>query len=111
MAGKSQVATRKIRLHENLDVIRKWWWEEGGLLEGWVVPAEPDMIAGVNTETRDVLLKVAQFDSCYFSNRTSYSLKECPHWRKKFFASNVKILQQLEDAHVNSLCNRKLGNC
>ena len=63
MAGKSQVATRKIRLHENLDVIRKWWWEEGGLLEGWVVPAEPDMIAGVNTETRDVLLKVAQFDS------------------------------------------------
>ena len=53
MAGKSQVATRKIRLHDNLDVIRKWWWEEGGLLEGGVVPAEPDMIAGVYTETRD----------------------------------------------------------
>ena len=35
------------------------------LLEGWVVPAEPDMIAGVNTETRDVLLKVAQFDSWF----------------------------------------------
>ena len=65
MAGKSQVATRKRMLHDNLDVIRKWWWEAGGLLEGWVVPAEPDMIAGVNTETRNVLLKVAQFDSWF----------------------------------------------
>ena len=63
MAGKSQVATRKIRLHDNLDVIRKWWWEEGGLLEGGVVPAEPDMVAGVDAEPRDVLLEVAQFDS------------------------------------------------
>ena len=63
MAGKSQVATRKIRLNDNLAVIRKWWWEEGGLLEGWVVPAEPDMIAGVDAQTRNVLLKVSKFDS------------------------------------------------
>ena len=37
--------------------------EEGGLLENWVVPAEPDVVAGVDAERRDVLLKVAQLDS------------------------------------------------
>ena len=37
--------------------------EEGGLLENWVVPAEPDVVAGVDTERRYVLLKVAQLDS------------------------------------------------
>ena len=56
---------KKEKKSDDSDVIRKWWWEEGGLLEGGVVPAEPDMIAGVNTETRDVLLKVAQFDSWF----------------------------------------------
>ena len=35
--------------------------EEGGLLENWVVPAEPDVVAGVDAERRDVLLKVAKF--------------------------------------------------
>ena len=29
----------------------------------WVVSAEPDMVAGVDAEPRDVLLEVAQFDS------------------------------------------------
>ena len=75
MAGKSQVATRKIRLHDNLDVIRKWWWEEGGLLEGGVVPAEPDMVAGIEAETRDVLLEVAQLYS-WFAELVE-SLKVC----------------------------------
>ena len=65
MAGNSQVATRNRRLHNDLDVIREWnWrWEERGLLEDGIVPAEPDMVAGVDTEPRDVLLEVAQFDS------------------------------------------------
>ena len=63
MAGNSQVATRKRILHNNLDVIREGRWEERGLLEGGIVPAEPDMVAGVDTEHRDVLLEVAQFDS------------------------------------------------
>ena len=44
-------------------VIREGRWEERGLLEGGIVPAEPDMVAGVDTEPRDVLLEVAQFDS------------------------------------------------
>ena len=44
-------------------VIREGRWEERGLLEGRVVPAEPDIVAGVDTEPRDVLLEVAQFDS------------------------------------------------
>ena len=63
MAGNSQVATRNRRLHNNLDVIWEGRWEERGLLEGGIVPAEPDMVAGVDTEHRDVLLEVAQFDS------------------------------------------------
>ena len=63
MAGNSQVATRNRRLHNDLDVIREGRWEERGLLEGRVVPAEPDIVAGVDTEPRDVLLEVAQFDS------------------------------------------------
>ena len=63
MAGNSQVATRNRRLHNNLDVIWEGSWEEWGLLEGGIVPAEPDMVAGVDTEPRDVLLEVAQFDS------------------------------------------------
>ena len=37
--------------------------EEGGLLENWVVPAEPDVVAGVDAERCDVLLKVAHLDS------------------------------------------------
>ena len=37
--------------------------EEGGLLENWVVPAEPDVVAGVDAERRYVLLEVAQLDS------------------------------------------------
>ena len=44
-------------------VIREGRWEERGLLEDGIVPAEPDMVAGVDAEPRDVLLKVAQFDS------------------------------------------------
>ena len=63
MAGNSQVATRNRRLHNKLDVIWEGRWEERGLLEGGIVPAEPDMVAGVDTEHRDVLLEVAQFDS------------------------------------------------
>ena len=63
MAGSSLVATRNRRLHNDLDVIREWRWEERGLLEDGIVPAEPDMVAGVDTEPRDVLLEVAQFDS------------------------------------------------
>ena len=63
MAGKSQVATRNRRLHNDLDVIREGGWEERGLLEDGIVPAEPDMVAGVDAEPRDVLLKVAQLDS------------------------------------------------
>ena len=63
MAGNSQVATRNRRLHNDLDVIWEGSWEEWGLLEGGIVPAEPDMVAGVDTEPRDVLLEVAQFDS------------------------------------------------
>ena len=63
MAGKSQVATRNRRLHNDLDVIWEGGWEERGLLEDGIVPAEPDMVAGVDTEPRDVLLEVAQFDS------------------------------------------------
>ena len=34
-----------------------------GLLEDGVVSAEPDMVARVDAELRDVLLEVAQFDS------------------------------------------------
>ena len=75
MAGKSQVATRKIRLNDNLAVIRKWWWEEGGLLESGVVPAEPEMVAGIEAETRDVLLEVAQLYS-WFAELVE-SLKVC----------------------------------
>ena len=63
MAGNSQVATRNRRLHNDLGVIWEGRWEERGLLEGGIVPAEPDMVAGVDTEPRDVLLEVAQFDS------------------------------------------------
>ena len=63
MAGNSLVATRNRRLHNDLDVIREGGWEERGLLEDGIVPAEPDMVAGVDTEPRDVLLEVAQFDS------------------------------------------------
>ena len=63
MAGKSQVATRNRRLHNDLDVVWEGGWEERGLLEDGIVPAEPDMVAGVDTEPRDVLLEVAQFDS------------------------------------------------
>ena len=63
MAGKSQVATRNRRLHNDLDVIWEGGWEERGLLEDGIVPAEPDMVAGVDAEPRDVLLKVAQLDS------------------------------------------------
>ena len=63
MAGKSQVATRNRRLQNDLDVIWEGGWEERGLLEDGIVPAEPDMVAGVDTEPRDVLLEVAQFDS------------------------------------------------
>ena len=54
---------KKEKKSDDSDVIRKWWWEEGGLLEGGVVPAEPDMVAGIEAETRDVLLEVAQSDS------------------------------------------------
>ena len=63
MAGKSQVATRNRRLQNDLDVIWEGGWEERGLLEDGIVPAEPDMVAGVDAEPRDVLLKVAQLDS------------------------------------------------
>ena len=63
MAGKSQVATRNRRLHNDLDVVWEGGWEERGLLEDGIVPAEPDMVAGVDAEPRDVLLKVAQLDS------------------------------------------------
>ena len=63
MAGNSLVATRNRRLHNDLDVFREGGWEERGLLEDGIVPAEPDMVAGVDTEPRDVLLEVAQFDS------------------------------------------------
>ena len=63
MAGNSLVATRNRRLHNDLDVIWEVRWEERGLLEDGIVPAEPDMVAGVDTEPRDVLLEVAQFDS------------------------------------------------
>ena len=37
--------------------------EEGGLLENWVVPAEPDVVAGVDTERKYVPLEVAQLES------------------------------------------------
>ena len=47
---------KKEKKSDDSDVIRKWWWEEGGLLEGGVVPAEPDMVAGVDTETRNMFL-------------------------------------------------------
>ena len=46
-----------------LDLVWEGCIEEGGLLENWVVPAEPDVVAGVDTERRYVLLKVAQLDS------------------------------------------------
>ena len=60
MAGKSQVATRG--RDDDLNVIGEGWREERGLLEDGVVSAEPDMVAGVDAEPRDVLLEVAQFD-------------------------------------------------
>ena len=63
MAGNSLVATRNRRLHNDLDVIWEGGWEERGLLDDGIVPAEPDMVAGVDAEPRDVLLKVAQLDS------------------------------------------------
>ena len=63
MAGNSLVATRNRRLHNDLDVVWEGGWEERGLLEDGIVPAEPDMVAGVDAEPRDVLLKVAQLDS------------------------------------------------
>ena len=44
-------------------VIREGRWEERGFLEGGIVPTEPDMVAGVNAERRDVLLEAAQLDS------------------------------------------------
>ena len=46
-----------------------------GLLEGGVVPAEPDMVAGIEAETRDVLLEVAQLYS-WFAELVE-SLKVC----------------------------------
>ena len=75
MAGNSQVATRNRRLHNNLDVIWEGSWEERGLLEGGIVPAEPDMVAGIEAETRDVLLEVAQLYS-WFAELVE-SLKVC----------------------------------
>ena len=61
MAGKSQVATRG--RDDDLNVIREGWREERGLLEDGVISAEPDMVARVDAELRDVLLEVAQSDS------------------------------------------------
>ena len=60
---------------DDSDVVRKWWWEEGGLLESGIVPAEPDMVAGIEAETRDVLLEVAQLYS-WFAELVE-SLKVC----------------------------------
>ena len=39
-----------IRLLNDFGVIREGRWEARGLLEGGIVPAEPDMVAGVNAE-------------------------------------------------------------
>ena len=46
-----------------LDLIEEGRWEKGGLQESGVVPAEPDVVAGVDAERRYVLLEVAQLDS------------------------------------------------
>ena len=60
---------------DDSDVVKKWWWEEGGLLEGGVVPAETDMEAGIEAETRDGFPEVAQLYS-WFAELVE-SLKEC----------------------------------
>ncbi len=51
------------RLHNGLDLIWERGRKEGWLLEDRVVPTEPDMVAGVDAQTRNVLLKVSKFDS------------------------------------------------
>ena len=43
---------------EGLNLIRERRWKEGGLLEGWVVPTEPDMVTGVDAECRDAISTV-----------------------------------------------------
>ena len=73
MAGKSQVATRG--QDDDLNVIGEGWRQERGLLEDGVVSAEPDMVAGIEAETRDVLLEVAQLYS-WFAELVE-SLKVC----------------------------------
>ena len=46
-----------------LDLVKERGRKKGRLLEYGVIPAEPDVVAGVDAQTRDVLLKVAKFDS------------------------------------------------
>ena len=75
MDGKSLVATRNRRLHNGLDLIWERGGKEGWLLEEGVVPTEPDMVAGVDAQTRDVLLEVSKFDSRFA--KLVKSLKMC----------------------------------
>ena len=56
-------------------VIREGRWEERGFLEGGIVPTEPDMVARVDAQTRDVLLEVSKFDSRFA--KLVKSLKMC----------------------------------
>ena len=37
--------------------------QEGGLLEGWVAPTQPDVVGGEHTESRDVFLEHRHFYS------------------------------------------------
>ena len=63
------------RLHNGLDLIWERGRKEGWLLEEGVVPTEPDMVARVDAQTRDVLLEVSKFDSRFA--KLVKSLKMC----------------------------------
>ena len=45
-------------LHDDLDMVGERRREERGLLEVGVVSAEPDMVARINAQCRDVLFEV-----------------------------------------------------
>ena len=96
MAGKSQVATRG--RDDDLDVIGEGWREERGLLEDGVVSAEPDMLAGVDAEPRDVLLEVAQFDSRFaeFVQRLEMDVVSFGMWPVLVISKAVTVVCRCE---------------
>ena len=69
-----------------------------GLLEDGVVSAEPDMVARVDAELRDVLLEVAQFDSRFaeFVQRLEMDVVSFGMWPVLVISKAVTVVCRCE---------------